>query len=138
MTYMVVYSSNSIKMVLAVSSLIIQGFYYIGSLTTLTSLVVCMLRSWGCIMVWCWNSGYKKLLCVSNSRTMVDLVQKGVNVFYKYENLIWHMKQLLRKDWVVNLHNLTWEKCCRWFNFLAKKGVLSGCSLLVFYEVILI
>jgi hypothetical protein len=43
----------------------------------------------------CWDFGNKQVFCLSNLSIVVDLVQKGFNVFPKYGNLIWAIKQFL-------------------------------------------
>jgi len=70
----------------------------------------------------CWNSDYKHVLCLSDSRIVVDLVQKGLNMFHKYENFIWTINwyRMLRY-WVVNLQH-TMRKGNVAPNFLTKKG----------------
>jgi hypothetical protein len=52
LTKMVLCSSNPIHVVLVVSYVIIECLFCMDSLTTLITLVFCILRSWGCIMVW--------------------------------------------------------------------------------------
>lgn len=46
---------------------------------------------------------------ISDANTTIDLVQKGMHIFYKYEYLIWTIKQLLLRDWVVHLQHTLHE-----------------------------
>jgi len=64
---------------------------------------------------------------------VVDLIQKGLNVFHKYENLIWAIKQLLLKDWIVNLQHTLCEGNDV-IDFLSKKSALSDGDFVVFHK----
>jgi ribonuclease HI len=82
----------------------------------------------------CWDTGFKHVLCHSDSTTVVDLIQKDLNVHHKYGNLIMAIKQLLRRDWVVSLRHTLREGNAA-ADFLAKKGALSDSSLVILNEV---
>ncbi|XP_024626760.1 uncharacterized protein [Medicago truncatula] len=81
----------------------------------------------------CWDTGFKHVVCYSDSTTVVDLVQKDLNVHHKYENLIMAIKQLLRRDWMVSLRHTLREGNTA-VDFLAKKGALSDSSLVILNE----
>nr|ABN09044.1 Ribonuclease H [Medicago truncatula] len=81
----------------------------------------------------CWDIGIKHVVCHSDSTTVVDLVQKDLNVHHKYGNLIMAIKKLLRRDWVVSLRHTLCEGNAA-ADFLAKKGALSDTSLVILNE----
>ncbi|XP_024636578.1 uncharacterized protein [Medicago truncatula] len=73
------------------------------------------------------------VVCHSDSTTVVDLVQKDLNVHHKYGNFIMAIKQLLRRDWVVSLRHTLCEGNAA-ADFLAKKGALSDSCLVILNE----
>jgi len=81
----------------------------------------------------CLDSCYKQVLYLSYSGTVVDLIQKGLNMFHKYENLIWAIKQLFLKDWVINLQHILREDNDA-ADFLANKGALIDSYFVVFHS----
>jgi len=46
----------------------------------------------------CCDTGFKHVLCLSNSTIVVDLIQKDLNVHHGYENLIMTIKHLFHRD----------------------------------------
>jgi len=82
----------------------------------------------------CWDTGFKHVVCLSDSTIVVDLIQKDLNVHHKYGKLVMAIKHLLRRDWVVSLrHTLCDGNAVA--DFLTKKGALSGSSFVILNEV---
>jgi len=46
----------------------------------------------------CLDTGFKHVVCHSDSTTVVELIQKDLNVHHKYGNLIMGIKQLLLRN----------------------------------------
>ena len=80
----------------------------------------------------CWEARYKKLVCYSDSLTMVNLVNNGVRSYHFYNNMIMKFHQLLGRDWPCSL-NQTLRKGNQCANVLVKMGVASSCLLEVIY-----
>jgi ribonuclease HI len=77
----------------------------------------------------CRDTGFKHVVCLSDSTIVIDLIQKDLNVHHKYGNLVMAIKHLLRRDWVVSLRHTLREGNAA-ADFLAKKGLLVVVALL--------
>ncbi|KAG5038525.1 hypothetical protein JHK86_019365 [Glycine max] len=80
----------------------------------------------------CWEARYKKLVCYSDSLTMVNLVNNGVRCYHFYNNMIMKFHQLLGRDWPCSL-NHTLRKGNQCADVLVKMGVASSSLLEVIY-----
>ncbi|RHN46489.1 putative ribonuclease H-like domain-containing protein [Medicago truncatula] len=57
----------------------------------------------------CWSTGYRRVICYSDSLHVIMLVQDLLNMFHKFSNLISLIKKLLSQDWIVALCHILWE-----------------------------
>ncbi|PNX93484.1 ribonuclease H [Trifolium pratense] len=76
----------------------------------------------------CWECGFRKVLCCSDSLLSVNLIKEGVTTHHRFANEIHRIKKLLAKDWEVSLsHTLREGNACA--DVLAKLGASSHSSL---------
>jgi ribonuclease HI len=76
----------------------------------------------------CWDSGYRKVICFSDSLQLVNLIRDGVSTHHRFANEIQCIRNLLPYEWeVVISHTLREENACA--DVLAKMGELSTSQL---------
>ena len=80
----------------------------------------------------CRDTGFKQVLCLSDSTNVVDFVQKNLNVHHKYENLIM-AKNLLRRHWMVSIRHTFCEGNVP-ADFLTKRSALNDSRLVILHE----
>jgi ribonuclease HI len=78
----------------------------------------------------CWNKGYKKVVCYSDSLMAVNLINNGVFPFHSFANEINKIRQLRSRAWNVLIEHTLGEgnKCA---DLLAKLGATSNSPLVV-------
>lgn len=78
----------------------------------------------------CWDRGYRKVLCCSDSLLSVKFINEGVSTHHRLANEILRIQKLLASDWEVILsHTLREGNACA--DVLAKMGASSSSSLVV-------
>jgi ribonuclease HI len=78
----------------------------------------------------CWNKGYRKVVCFSDSLLAVNLINKGVPPFNSFANEINRIRQLRSRSWnVVIEHTLREGNKCA--DALEKLGATSNSPLVV-------
>jgi ribonuclease HI len=76
----------------------------------------------------CWDSGYRKVICFSDSLQSVHLIRDGVSAHHRFANEIHNFRNLLGKDWDVMInHTLREGNACG--DVMAKMGALSASHL---------
>jgi hypothetical protein len=72
----------------------------------------------------CWDSGYRKVICFSDSLQMVNLIRDGVSTHHRFANEIHSICSLLANEWdVVINHTLRVGNACA--DVMAKMSSLS-------------
>jgi ribonuclease HI len=72
----------------------------------------------------CWERGFRKVLCYSDSLLSVNLIKEGVTPHHRFANEIHRIKKLLARDWEVTIsHTLREGNVCA--DVLAKLGASS-------------
>ncbi|PNX70246.1 ribonuclease H [Trifolium pratense] len=80
----------------------------------------------------CWESGYRKVICFSDSMQSVNLIRDGVSVHHRFANDIHSIRKLLANEWdVVINHTLREGNACA--DVMAKMGVMSTSLLVKIY-----
>ncbi|GAU24479.1 hypothetical protein TSUD_319560 [Trifolium subterraneum] len=73
----------------------------------------------------CWENGYRKINCLSNSLQLVNLIRSGVSLHHRFANEILSIRRLITRDWEVVLsHTLREGNSCA--DVLAKMGVVAN------------
>jgi hypothetical protein len=73
----------------------------------------------------CWESGYRKVLCCSDTLLAVNLIKQGVATHHRFANEVHSIRQMLDNDWeVVISHTLREGNACA--DVLAKMGAISN------------
>jgi len=81
----------------------------------------------------CWEAGYRKLMCFSDSLHVVQLVMKDISRFHHYANLLELIQNYLAKDWFIYIQHILREgNSCA--DILAKLGAKSSDHLVTFDE----
>ncbi|GAU27562.1 hypothetical protein TSUD_29940 [Trifolium subterraneum] len=76
----------------------------------------------------CWERGFHKVLCCSDSLLSINLIKGGVTAHHRFANEILCIQKLLANDWEVTLsHTLCEGNACA--DVLAKLGASSDSSL---------
>ncbi|CAJ2636522.1 unnamed protein product [Trifolium pratense] len=76
----------------------------------------------------CWERGFRKVLCCSDSLLSVNLIKEGVTAHHRLANEICCFRKLLANDWEVILtHTLREGNACA--DVLAKLGANSDSPL---------
>lgn len=78
-----------------------------------------------------WDLGIRRLVCCSDSKMAIDIIEKACNLFHVYAVLIQNIKDLLMKDWLVTLIH-TWREGNAAADFLAKLGAQGDSSWSIF------
>lgn len=70
----------------------------------------------------CWDVGFRKVFCFSDSSLVIQLVQQGVSEFHHYNSVVSRIKAYVNQDWEFSLHHIFREgnQCA---DFLAKLRV---------------
>jgi ribonuclease HI len=72
----------------------------------------------------CWDNGYRKVICFSDSLQSVNLIRDGVSAHHRFANEIQCIRNLLANEWeVVISHTLREGNACA--DVQAKMGALS-------------
>jgi ribonuclease HI len=80
----------------------------------------------------CWENGYRRIVCCSDSLQTVNLIRDGVSVHHRFANKVFSIRQLIDKDWnVVVEHTLRDGNTCA--DVLAKMGAQSNVPLVSFH-----
>ncbi|XP_045831496.1 uncharacterized protein LOC123922867 [Trifolium pratense] len=75
----------------------------------------------------CWENGYRKVLCCSDSLLAVNLIKQGVTSHHRFANEIHIIRRMLENDWeVVITHTLREGNTCA--DVLAKMGAMVKIS----------
>jgi ribonuclease HI len=78
----------------------------------------------------CWDRGFRKVLCCSDSLLSVNLIKHGLTVHHRFANEISCIRKLLNNVWEVNLtHTLREGNACA--DVLAKMGANSDSPLVI-------
>ena len=81
----------------------------------------------------CWEAGYKKLVCFSDSLHVVQLLSKKVSRLHHYANLLELIKIYLVKEWNISIHHIFREgNSCA--DILAKLGAKHSESLVMAHQ----
>jgi ribonuclease HI len=76
----------------------------------------------------CWENGYRKINCLSDSLQAVNLIRSGVSPHHRFANEILSIRQLITRDWEVVLsHTLQEGNSC--VDVLAKMGAIANTPL---------
>jgi ribonuclease HI len=76
----------------------------------------------------CWESGYRRISCFSDSLQAVNLIWDGVSAHHRFANEVVSIRQLLDRNWeIVVEHTLREGNACA--DVLAKMGALSDSPL---------
>ncbi|XP_045831415.1 uncharacterized protein LOC123922770 [Trifolium pratense] len=76
----------------------------------------------------CWENGFRRIICFSDSLQAVNLIREGVSAHHRFANEIFSIRQLVDKDWDVVLeHTLREGNACA--DVLAKMGARSNLPL---------
>jgi ribonuclease HI len=78
----------------------------------------------------CWNKGFRNVVCYSDSLQAVTLVKEGVSPFHSFANELQKICQLRSRDWTV-LFEHTFREGNRCADHLAKLGAASNSSLVI-------
>jgi ribonuclease HI len=55
----------------------------------------------------CWDKGFRRIVCFSDSLQTINLIRDGVSVHHRFANEVFSIRQLLDRDWeVVIKHTL--------------------------------
>lgn len=72
-----------------------------------------------------WNSGYRKVVCESDSKTTLDIIIGGVQQTHPYAPAVNHIRRLRDYDWDLSFnHTLREGNAC--VDWLAKEGANSN------------
>jgi ribonuclease HI len=72
----------------------------------------------------CWESGFRRITCYSDSLQTVTLIREGVSAHHQFANEVFSIRQLLAKDWEVVINHMLRERnACA--DVLAKMGATS-------------
>jgi ribonuclease HI len=78
----------------------------------------------------CWESGYRRINCLSDSLQAVNLIRSGVSLHHRFANEVFSIRQLLTRDWeVVLFHTLRERNSCA--DVLAKMGAVVNAPLVM-------
>jgi len=81
----------------------------------------------------CWEAGYKKLACFSDSLHVVHLLSKEVSRLHHYANLLERIQMYLDKVWDISIHHIFREgNSCA--DILAKLGADHSESLVMVHQ----
>ena len=72
-----------------------------------------------------WTKGIRRLICHSDSKVAVDLIDKGTSTYHRLAGLVFSIKKLLAIDWEVFLQH-TLRKGNFALDWLAKEGCKGG------------
>ncbi|GAU48830.1 hypothetical protein TSUD_190600 [Trifolium subterraneum] len=76
----------------------------------------------------CWESGFRRITCFSDSLQIVNLIRDGVSAHHRFSNEVFIIHQLLAKDWEVVIgHTFREGNACA--DVLAKMGAASDSTL---------
>lgn len=73
----------------------------------------------------CWEQGFRRVACFSDSSEVVKMVETGVSHFHHYGNQIAVIRQLINRNWHVELHH-NFRESNQCADYLAKLGAHSG------------
>ncbi|CAJ2654824.1 unnamed protein product [Trifolium pratense] len=77
----------------------------------------------------CWENGFRKIICFSDSLQGVSLIRDGVSAHHRFANEIFSIRQFLSRDWeVVVEHTLQEGNACA--DVSAKMGALADSPLM--------
>ncbi|KAK2418771.1 hypothetical protein QL285_040937 [Trifolium repens] len=81
----------------------------------------------------CWNKGFRNVVCLSDSLQAVTLIKEGVLPYHSFANELQKICQLIRRSWTVVVDHTLREgnKCA---DHLAKLGAASNSSLVLISE----
>jgi ribonuclease HI len=101
------------------------GFYGVAAIqSVLFAEIMAILHG----LQFCWDSGYRKVICFSDSLQSVNLIRDGVSAHHRFANEIYSIRTLLAKDWNVMInHTLREGNACA--DVMAKMGALSNSHL---------
>ena len=51
----------------------------------------------------CWQTGFRKVMCFSDSLHVVQLVKEGTSQFHHYANELEIIRDFMKKDWTISL-----------------------------------
>jgi ribonuclease HI len=103
----------------------VLGFY--GAATTPTILFAKLMAMLHGLQI-CWESGYRRISCFSDSLQAFNLIRDGVSAHHRFANEVFSICQLLDRNWeIVVEHTLREGNACA--DVLAKMGAISGSSL---------
>ncbi|PNX93234.1 ribonuclease H [Trifolium pratense] len=72
----------------------------------------------------CWESGFRRISCFSDSLQTVNLIWEGVSAHHRFANEVFSIRQLIARDWEVVIDH-TFRKGNACADMLAKIGALS-------------
>jgi ribonuclease HI len=76
----------------------------------------------------CWESGFRKVICFSDSLQSVSLIREGVSVYHRFANEIHHIRNMLNREWdVVINHTFREGNACA--DIMAKIGASAASPL---------
>ncbi|XP_045822427.1 uncharacterized protein LOC123915340 [Trifolium pratense] len=53
----------------------------------------------------CWESGFRRVTCYSDSLQLVNLIRDGVSAHHRFANEVFSIRQLLARDWEVAINH---------------------------------
>jgi ribonuclease HI len=80
----------------------------------------------------CWENGYRRIVCCSDSLHTVNLIRDGVSVHHRFANEVFSILQLIDKDWNVVVEH-TLREGNTYEDVLAKMGAQSDVPLVSFH-----
>jgi hypothetical protein len=79
----------------------------------------------------CWENGFRRISCYSDSLQTVSLIRLGVSTHHRFANEVFSICQLLARDWDGVINHMLWEGNA-FADVLSKMGALSTGPLVKF------
>lgn len=97
---------------------------FCGHITNLRAELLAM----ACGLKITWEAGYKEVMCESDSKIALELIQKVVDTFHPHAPLVSHIRKFTFLNWKLSFHHTFREdnECANW---LAKYGASSDAAL---------
>nr|KYP61721.1 Putative ribonuclease H protein At1g65750 family [Cajanus cajan] len=106
------------------------GFYgFLGEASVLQTEILALLHG----LHLCWDKGFRKIVCYSDSTLVVSLLQGPILMFHRYGNQLMEIHQLLNCDWTCTVvHTLCEGNSCA--DALARMGALGNDRVVILQE----
>lgn len=80
-----------------------------------------------------WDIGATDVSCRSDCTKALSLIQNPISHTHRYAAIIWHIKELISRDWSTAFYH-TYRESNQCADFMAKYGANSTGDLAIFYE----